>query len=69
MAFYAADPGSRGLEAFDHFSRKHPRYDRAQVLERWSNYGKYPPTRSSVGRLIYLANGGVLSLAGSGGRS
>jgi hypothetical protein len=66
MAFYAADPGNSGLAAFDLFSRKHPKYQRAEVEERWANFRRYPPNQSSVGRLIHLANGGRLDYARGG---
>jgi len=56
MAIFAASGGStNGFIIFDDFSVKHAKYDPAAVRERWSNYGRSPPTRIGMGSLVRLA--------------
>ena len=56
MAIFAASGGStNGFIIFDDFSVKHAKYDPAAVRERWSNYGRSPPSRIGMGSLVRLA--------------
>jgi hypothetical protein len=56
MAIYAASGGSEdGFIAFDHFSARSPNYQPHAVVERWRNYGRSPPNRTGIGKVIGLA--------------
>jgi hypothetical protein len=56
MAIYAASGGSaEGGIVFDDFSAKNPKYNPYNTAERWQHYGRSPPSRVTVGTLVYLA--------------
>jgi hypothetical protein len=56
MAIFAASGGSEdGFIIFDGFSSKSPKYDPYRTELRWRSYRRSPPSRLSVGTLIYLA--------------
>jgi len=56
MAIYAASGGSgEGFVAFDDLSARSPKYQPHSVRERWNNYRRSPPSRITVGTLVYLA--------------
>jgi hypothetical protein len=56
MAIFRETGGSgNGFVVFDDFSAKHAKYDPAAVRERWSNYGRSPPSRIGMGSLVRLA--------------
>jgi Bifunctional DNA primase/polymerase, N-terminal/Primase C terminal 2 (PriCT-2) len=56
MAIFAASDGAEdGHDIFDDFSRASAKYHQADVEERWSNYRKYPPSRTGIGKLVKLA--------------
>lgn len=56
MAIWASSRGSgEGLQIFDEFSSRSPKYRPASVTERWRNYHRHPPNRLSIGTLLYLA--------------
>jgi hypothetical protein len=57
MATYAATKGSKaGFAAFDQFSQKSRKYDRANTRDKWRELRKYPPDRIGAGTLFYLAS-------------
>jgi len=56
LAIFVASGGSDlGYAAFDDFSSRSPKYDPHEVMKRWNDYRRSPPTRISIGTLIYLA--------------
>jgi Primase C terminal 2 (PriCT-2) len=56
LRIYAASDGSAdGYVIFDDFSRKSAKYHKASVDERWANYGKSPPSRTGIAKLVKLA--------------
>jgi hypothetical protein len=56
LALFAASGGSEeGRRAFDAFSRKSPKYSPAAVNERWTNFGRWPPSNTGIGKLLALA--------------
>jgi hypothetical protein len=56
LAFFAASGGSEeGRRAFDAFSGKSPKYSPAAVNERWTNFGRWPPSNTGIGKLLALA--------------
>ena len=56
MAFFAASEGSEeGFCAFDLFSAKNRKYDPREILARWENYRRSPPTQIGMGTLIHYA--------------
>lgn len=56
MAIFAATCGSkRGFQIFDTFSSPSNKYNPRQVIERWSNYQRSPPTKLNLGSLIHRA--------------
>ncbi len=56
MAIFAAAGGSEdGFIAFDDLSARSPKYQPHTVRERWSNYRRCPPSRLSLGTLVFMA--------------
>ena len=57
MAFYAASAGSdAGFKEFDAWSAKRDDiYDAETTAARWEHWHTSPPTRLTVGKLVYLA--------------
>jgi len=56
MAIYAASGGSQdGFVAFDDLSARSSKYQPQAVVERWRNFGRSPPSRTGIGKLIALA--------------
>jgi putative DNA primase/helicase len=56
LATWAASGGSEeGRAAFEEWSAKSSKNDPVATRARWDHYRDYPPTRSGIGKLIYLA--------------
>lgn len=56
MSIYAATDGSdEGGILFDDWSAKSPKYNPYTTASRWQHYRRSPPSRLTVGTLVYLA--------------
>src|SRR6516165_9694587 len=53
--FAATDGCEQGREAFDSWSRKSKKHNRADVEERWDHWHRSPPTELSYGSLRHRA--------------
>jgi hypothetical protein len=55
MALWVAS-GGQGFDAFDAWSKKHPKYDERNTKMRWGKYYLSPPDRIGAVTIFYLAN-------------
>jgi putative DNA primase/helicase len=55
MALWVAS-GGQGFDAFDAWSKKHPKYDERNTKLRWSHYYRSPPDRIGAGTIFHLAS-------------
>jgi predicted P-loop ATPase len=55
-AWYATGGGTVGFAAFDAWSQKSKKYNRAETAARWRHYAESPPSRIGFGTLHHLAD-------------
>jgi hypothetical protein len=55
MALWVASNG-QGFDAFDAWSKKHPKYDERNTKLRWNHYYQSPPSRIGAGTIFHLAS-------------
>src|SRR5262249_36909115 len=55
MALWVASNG-QGFDAFDAWSKKHPKYDERNTKLRWNHYYQSPPSRIGAGTVFHLAS-------------
>jgi hypothetical protein len=54
MALWCGSNG-QGFDAFDAWSKKHPKYDERNTKLRWNHYYQSPPSRIGAGTIFHLA--------------